>query len=293
MLAISCVVIGSAACAPDVANPDANPGANLGGMGGAGGSQAGAYAAVSGKGGAAGVTLPGAGKAGTVAGGAGSAGFGSVAAGSGSVVPSNPGAGSAGASGRGMGGRFGTAGTGTGGAAGGVAGGAGPAAGSGGTPATANGETGRLVGITAAHNVARARQNNPVPSPALPELTWSNDLAKIAQAYAEKLASTTCQLVHSQAPGLGENISYYGGFKATTTQVVEGWAGEEECYTFGNFMTTDKCDMTCTTKQHSNGCGHYTQVVWRKTTQVGCGVSLCSKTTAGLSSEEIWVCNYK
>jgi pathogenesis-related protein 1 len=149
-----------------------------------------------------------------------------------------------------------------------------------------------MVGITAAHNVVRARIMNPAPSPALPPLTWSTDLAKTAQAYADKLASggNCLNLVHSMAPGLGENLAGYQGKAATTTEVVEGWAGEEACYTFGKFMSDDKCDMTCTTQQHSNGCGHYTQVVWRNTTQVGCGMGMCG---TGRSAGEVWVCNYK
>jgi len=159
-----------------------------------------------------------------------------------------------------------------------------------GSAAAGDGETGRLVGITAAHNVVRMRQNNPVPMPPLPPLTWSNEVAKIAQAYAEKLAASGCNLVHSTGSGLGENLAYYGGIMATASQVVEGWAGEESCYKFGVFMRDDSCDMTCTTMQNSNGCGHYTQVVWRNTTQVGCGVATCG---TGRSAQEVWVCNYK
>ena len=32
-------------------------------------------------------------------------------------------------------------------------------------------------------------------------------------------------------------------------------------------------------------CGHYTQVVWRKSLRVGCGMATCGAT-------EVWVCNY-
>lgn len=158
--------------------------------------------------------------------------------------------------------------------------------------AAVSGESGRLVGITAAHNAVRARQAHPVPDPALPPLTYSTELAATAQAYAEKLANGSCQLVHSMTPGVGENLGWYAGQSPAAKDVVEGWAAEEACYMFGSFMKGDACDMTCTSELSSNGCGHYTQVVWRDTMQLGCGVATCAKPQQGLKAE-IWVCNYK
>lgn len=174
-----------------------------------------------------------------------------------------------------------------------VAGSGVPGMGAAGAGAAGSGETGRMVGITAAHNVVRARLMNPSPTPALPPLAWSSDIAKTAQAYAEKLASggDCLNLVHSQAPGLGENLAGYQGQAATPMQVVEGWAGEEPCFTFGPITAQGtECDMTCAKSKFSNGCGHYTQVVWRGTTEVGCGVATCG---SGRSAGEVWVCNYR
>jgi uncharacterized protein YkwD len=213
-----------------------------------------------------------------------------------------PAAGRGGASGTAAGGAAGTI-VGAGGTVAAGPGGAGGAAGSAGASAAAGsggaagaagataatGETGRLVGMTAAHNAVRARQMNPMPSTSLPQMTWSAQLATTAQAYAEKLAANNCAFEHSQAPGLGENLAFYGGTMATAQQVTEGWAAEEECYTFGKFMTTDACDMQCVMEKFANGCGHYTQIVWRNTMQLGCGVAACP----GSGRKEIWVCNYK
>jgi hypothetical protein len=170
---------------------------------------------------------------------------------------------------------------------------AGTAAGGAGSSDSGNGETGRMVGMTEAHNVVRARLMSPKPEPALPLLKWSTDIAKVAQAYADKLASggNCLNLVHSQAPGYGENLAGYQGTMAKPADVVEGWAGEEECYTFGPISVSgDDCDSACAMEQHSNGCGHYTQVVWRGTTEVGCGMATCG---SGRSAGEVWVCNYK
>jgi uncharacterized protein YkwD len=150
-----------------------------------------------------------------------------------------------------------------------------------------------MVGMTAAHNAVRARQMNPKPEPALPPLKWAPDIAKVAQAYADKLASggNCLNLVHSQAPGYGENLAGYQGTMAKPADVVEGWAAEEECTTYGPLSATGaECNATCAMEKHSNGCGHYTQVVWRGTTEVGCGMATCG---SGRSAGEVWVCNYR
>lgn len=144
------------------------------------------------------------------------------------------------------------------------------------------GETGRLVGMTAAHNAVRARMHNPMPSPPLPPMKWSTEIAAIAQAYAD-----SCPMGHSMRPGFGENLAFFGGFMSNPMMVVESWAGEEACYTFGPFFQGDNCDMFCTSAMSSNGCGHYTQIVWRDSIEVGCGVGTC------FGGQEIWVCNYR
>jgi pathogenesis-related protein 1 len=155
-----------------------------------------------------------------------------------------------------------------------------------------NGEMGRLVGITAAHNVVRAAVDS---STALPPLVWSDKLAQYAQQWADQLASTSCSSPHHrtsqelQAVGYGENLAAFtsstGG--STAQQAVTAWASEKTCYTFGGLMTTDQCDTACYTALHSDGCGHYTQIVWRKSTSVGCGVASCQN-----GKEDIWICNY-
>ena len=64
-----------------------------------------------------------------------------------------------------------------------------------------NQETGRLVGMTAAHNAVRAMV---MTQPALPPLTWSSTLAAYAQAWATQLAadpSTCAQPVHRSMIG--------------------------------------------------------------------------------------------
>jgi pathogenesis-related protein 1 len=162
-----------------------------------------------------------------------------------------------------------------------------------------SGETGRLVGITAAHNAVRAMVSK---QPPLPPLTWSPTIAAYAQEWATEQASnpSTCaQPVHRSMTdlgikGYGENLAAFFGQGqvanvSTEQQAVDGWASEVACWTYGTIEGTEKCDMTCTTNLYSDGCGHYTQIVWRQSLELGCGVATCK---SGQDTVDIWICNY-
>jgi hypothetical protein len=100
-------------------------------------------------------------------------------------------------------------------------------------------------------------------------------------------------LVHStpqERNGWGENLALIGGRGAAGSpeQVVGLWESEVGCYTYGRFQAG--INATCTSEcADYGGCGHYTQVVWRDTMQVGCGVANC---TTGGTTRSYWVCNY-
>lgn len=64
---------------------------------------------------------------------------------------------------------------------------------------------------------------------------------------------------------------------------------EAPCWTPGKVGTTDRCDKACVGKLSSTGCGHYTQVVWRKTSELGCGYATCKRDGFLV---EFWACNY-
>lgn len=126
-----------------------------------------------------------------------------------------------------------------------------------------------FAGMVAAHNSWRQRVG-------VPPLTWSTSAAKVAQSWANQLKNTqNCQMSHNPDRGeYGENIYWSSGRSSTSKDVVNSWGSEVQDYDYA----TNQCNR-------GKMCGHYTQVVWRDTTQVGCGKASCD-------SVEIWVCNY-
>jgi hypothetical protein len=144
------------------------------------------------------------------------------------------------------------------------AGGAGDACG-----LTGDAEPSAISGITAAHNAARCAVASDTP---LPPLSHSQALTDVAQAYADSLAAQGCPLMHSGGP-YGENL-FWGSGSYGADEVVGAWLTEESCFSNGPF---DACSCTC---------GHYSQIVWRTSTMLGCGVGNCP------GGGEVWVCNY-
>jgi pathogenesis-related protein 1 len=133
-----------------------------------------------------------------------------------------------------------------------------------------------LKGITAAHNKARAEVG-------VGPLVWDSALAAIAQAWADKCVDNSPPsglIDHNEGrsdnyPGyVGENI-YGSSNQSAATKAVDSWMSEKSDYNYDS--------NTC-----SGVCGHYTQVVWAKSTKLGCGMAHC----AGLTYGYVIVCDY-
>ncbi|HTR35893.1 MAG TPA: CAP domain-containing protein [Bryobacteraceae bacterium] len=118
--------------------------------------------------------------------------------------------------------------------------------------------------MLAAHNAVRAQVN-------VPPLTWSRKLAARAQDWADFLLRAH-RFYHRPGSNFGENIFEISGAPASASQVVADWASEARDY---NYRAN-----TC-----RGVCGHYTQLVWGTTREVGCAV-------ARSAGREVWVCNY-
>lgn len=118
--------------------------------------------------------------------------------------------------------------------------------------------------FVSSHNSIRFRVS-------VPPLTWSDELARYAQQWAKHLLARN-RFQHRPDTPYGENLYSVTGARATPAGVVESWAAEAPNYNHRKNLCRGVC-------------GHYTQIVWRRTTKVGCGV-------ARGRDREVWVCNY-
>lgn len=157
-------------------------------------------------------------------------------------------------------------------------------------PTTTGGGAGAATNLTAAqiteivnaHNTVRQRDG------VTPNLRWAEDLAAFAQEWANTTRTKPCNLDHRPNKTVGENLYWAspttwsdGTTEAQTitpTQVVNSWASEKQYYDYDS--------NTCNAPP-GESCGHYTQIVWRNTTEVGCGMAICP------DKGQAWVCNYR
>lgn len=138
----------------------------------------------------------------------------------------------------------------------------------------------RFTGVLQAHNQVRLKHG-------LSPLRWSDKLAKYSQEWADHLGrGNHCQIRHrSGNPPYGENLYRSSALQwsdgrtelmaINIKEVVKSWTDEERWYDY----QSNRC-------QPGRQCGHYTQVVWKDTTEVGCAVKVCA------DKSQTWVCSY-
>ncbi|CEJ82075.1 hypothetical protein VHEMI02166 [[Torrubiella] hemipterigena] len=88
------------------------------------------------------------------------------------------------------------------------------------------------------------------------DLKWSTKLAGLAQ---KKINS--CKFEHDDEP-YGENLAYNS--EKTWASFINQWGGERTQYDFNR------------PTGYSDDTGHFTQLVWKDTTSLGCGYTKCS-----------------
>jgi hypothetical protein len=114
--------------------------------------------------------------------------------------------------------------------------------------------------ILAAHNAERAAVGHP-------PLRWDPALAASAAAYGPHLARLG-RLVHSPRagrPGQRENLAMAWKGTHSPEQLVAMWSNEKKLLIPGVFPNLSRTG-------YWKDVAHYTQMVWRTTTHVGCAI---------------------
>lgn len=135
--------------------------------------------------------------------------------------------------------------------------------------------------MIAHHNVHRSNHSASA-------LTWSDDLANTAQSIA-----ATCVYAHNTTAnggGYGQNIA--AGVDSTNiSAVITDLFYNGEVNYFDGLYGEANPDMT-----NFESWGHFSQIVWKGTTEVGCATYDCSSSGLANTGEYVspyfTVCNY-
>jgi len=122
------------------------------------------------------------------------------------------------------------------------------------------------------HNCARQRYG-------LKPLVWNWEVAAHAQEHADRCIWDHASKIGLGVPGEGENLSL-----AMNKPVgVDGWLAEEKSYN----CPSGQCAASAI-------CGHWTQMAWANTGQIGCGKRRCAslEKAPGFVNSDILVCRY-
>lgn len=136
-----------------------------------------------------------------------------------------------------------------------------------------------LRGDAALRDIMLAEHNRARSAVKAVPLRWNPGLAANATAHATQLARRN-QLDHAPARLGGEGENLWLGTRARFGfhDMVAAWTGERRLFKRGRMP-----DVSVSGRWKD--VGHYTQIIWRGTREVGCGV-------ASNASNEVLVCRY-
>jgi hypothetical protein len=118
----------------------------------------------------------------------------------------------------------------------------------------------------------------------VPPIKWSRKLAQTAQQWADEVARTG-KIAHRPPaegePQYGENIAWGTGRDFGVLGAAEYWYREIKSYEPGTPIPESVADFKAL---------HYTQMVWRTTTEIGAGKAVIQQ--GDMQGWTIIVCNY-
>lgn len=135
-----------------------------------------------------------------------------------------------------------------------------------------------------AHNLFRSRE----PATNMLKVKWNDEMASVAQAWADKCLWEHGMLYDCAGNRIGQNLfveASAGGYPTMNlTYSIEAWNNERNDFNWD----TQKCTP-------GKLCGHWTQLAGAKSNEVGCAYNLCPTMTVAGS---VWknalyiVCDY-
>ncbi|KAI0209424.1 Cysteine-rich venom protein helothermine, partial [Lamellibrachia satsuma] len=136
------------------------------------------------------------------------------------------------------------------------------------------------------HNKMRRREG----ASDMIRLVWSSKMARRAHQWASQCMWKHGMLKDCDGKLVGQNLymtkngRYYPPVNVTRV-IANGWWSEKKFYNY----TTTKC-------KKNQMCGHYTQVVWGASYEVGCSIVHCPLVTVGVKTPwkkaTIFACDY-
>ncbi|QIG52951.1 hypothetical protein G6N82_01135 [Altererythrobacter sp. BO-6] len=129
------------------------------------------------------------------------------------------------------------------------------------TGGTTTGQDQMLQVMLAEHNRERRTLG-------IPDLVLDPDLNRQALAYAQEMA-VSAVFAHSPStsrPGQGENLWAGTASRFSHQSMVGAWIGEKQYYLHDRFPYVSSTG-------NWQDVGHYTQIIWRSTTRLGCGLA--------------------
>merc|ERR1712055_649576 len=140
--------------------------------------------------------------------------------------------------------------------------------------------------ILAKHNqlrrkVAKGEEANQPTAANMREMVWSSELEKIAQSWADN-----CEFKHNK--NRGENIGWSANSRIQDKTAVENEALAMIPRFYDEVVKFNSKNIN--PFEYTKSTGHYTQLVWADTDEVGCGLVYYKN---GRMNEVFLVCNYK